>query len=397
MRPPLHPREPQAPQRRSANRTWLWALTGVSVFALALLAFLFVFRVTSISVVPQSQPVTFDDSAQFTAYPQATAAGGTLPYTVQSTDLEDSEVVPSTGTTHVSSKASGTITVVNNYSASPVKFVKNTRFQSQGGLIFRVLSDISIPGKTASGPGKVSVTVAADAPGEQYNIGPQSRFTVPGLKSSPAEYAQVYASSATAMSGGFSGDQPGVAPSDLDAARSKVRARLQGKATAFENAQSSDTATVLGQKVTFTDMPNTAEAGQTVRIHETAHVDVAVTPSSTFASIVSQSVAANAPEGSVRLVPKEGFAITPKDTSVSWGAGPLEFALSGHAQIVWIVDVAALSKALAGRDAGAFQTIVSNFPGVESAHARIEPFWEGKFPKEAADIHIKVEAPKAQK
>jgi len=384
------------PQRRERSRTWLWILSGVCVLALAILLLLFVFRATSVTIVPQSQPVTFDSSAQFTAYPAPTAARGTISYTIQSTDIEDSEVVQSNGVQHVETKASGTITVVNNYSTAAVKLVKNTRFQSQGGLIFRVPADVSVPGKKGSTPGKVNVTVVADQVGQQYNIGAQSRFTLPGLKSSGSEYTNVYGYSIASTTGGFSGDQPGVAQSDMDTAVAKVRARLQEKAAAFESSQNTDSATVLGIMTTYADLPNTAEAGNTVRIHETAHVAVAVAPSDVFASAVAQTVAANAAAGTVKIVPGEDFAMSIKE-GASWGTDPLIFAIAGRAQVVWIVDTEALANALAGRDQGAFQTIVSNFPGVESARARIEPFWENTFPTKAGDIRIAIEEVKTLK
>ena len=67
--------------------------------------------------------------------------------------------------------------------------------------------------------------------------------------------------------------------------------------------------------------------------------------------------------------------------------------LSGNGILVAIVDTDALAQALAGRDQNAFQNIVANFPGVESAKARIEPFWSSSFPKDLTDIKIVVERP----
>lgn len=395
MRPALSPRgSGPLPQRPSRNRSWLWALTGLSLLALAALLFLFVFRKTSVSVVPQSQVVTFDDAAQFTAYPASTAPEATISYQVHSADFEDSEVVASTGTTHVETKASARITVVNDYSISPVKLRKSTRFETQDGLIFRVPADVSVPGKTAAGPGKVNVVVVADSAGERYNIGPQERFTLPGLRSSAAEYTRVYAYALASSTGGFSGEQPVVAPSDMDTARTKSRARMQEKASSFVSAQTTDTDTVLGSKTTYSDLPNTPEAGNMVRVHQSAHVEVAVAPSSAFASVVAQSVAANAPAGSVTFLPGKEFSSGVKDTASAWGNTPLVFSLSGRAHIVWIVDAQSLAKALAGRDNSAFEMIVSNFPGVRSAHARIEPFWNHTFPSNPDEIHVTVQPPK---
>ncbi len=378
------------PKRERGSRFWLWGLSGISVLALAFLLLLFVFRSTTVTVVPQSQDITFDDSSQFSAYPSSAAPTGTISYTLESTDIQDSEVVPSKGTRHVETKASGSVTVVNAYASTPVKLIKNTRFQSENGLIFRVPADVSVPGKKGSVAGKVNVTIVADQPGAQYNLGPQDKFVLPGLKSSPTEYANLYAYSVASTTGGFSGQQPDVAPSDRDIAIAKIKTRLQEKATTFKNSQDTDTHRTLGMTVAFTDMPSTTEAGNTVRLHRSAHVEVAIVSNNTFSSALAQSVAANASEGSVDLIPADDFVVSIKD-GATWGSDPLSFAVMGHATVVWTIDTKALADALAGRDSGAFQSIVSNFPGVESAHARIDPFWENTFPAKASDIEIRVE------
>src|SRR3989344_2048314 len=160
------------PPRRS-SRLWMWA--GASVLVLCIVAtLLFFFGSTTITVTPKSRTAVLS-SAALTALEGAAAPLGTLSYTLQTFDLEDSEVVAAQGTTPVESKASGSITISNAYSASPVKFVKNTRFQSPQGLIFRAVSDIVVPGKKGSTPGTVSITVVADQPGEKYNTGPVSK------------------------------------------------------------------------------------------------------------------------------------------------------------------------------------------------------------------------------
>ena len=117
---------------RARSRWWMWIAAGISVLILGTLALL-ALRSTTVTITPRSQAVVFDQTAQFTAFPSATAAAGTLSYTVQTVELEDSEVVASSGTVRAEDKASGTITVFNDYSTDSLKLIKNTRFQSAGG------------------------------------------------------------------------------------------------------------------------------------------------------------------------------------------------------------------------------------------------------------------------
>ncbi len=380
--------------RRRGSKKWLWAIAAIGVIIVALLAVV-AMRTTTVTVTPRTHTVTFDDASIFTAYPAIAAAAGALPYTVESVELEDSDIVPSNGTVQASDKASGLITVFNEYSADPVKLIKNTRFEAPGGLIFRAPSDIVVPGKTSAGPGKISVTVVADEAGQKYNVGPVARLTLPGLKSTADMYAKVYAQSTAAFSGGFAGEKPGVSQSDMDRAVAGIRSRLEGKARDAAEALASDTAIVFPDlvKITYEESPATPESGGKVRVHQKARISIPVFAADTFAKTVALSVSSDVDEAQVRLVPGEGFGARAISASSTLGIDPLQFGLLGGATIVWEVDEAALAEALAGRDQSAFQTVVTGFKGIQEARARIEPFWAGAFPKDPSEIKVKVKNP----
>ncbi len=380
--------------RRPRSKKWLWILGGLVIIVVAILAVV-AMRTTTITITPRTHAVLFDDASVFTAYPAIAAAAGTLAYTTETIELEDSETVPSNGTVQASDKASGLVTVYNEYSTDPVKLIKNTRFEATGGLIFRAPSDITVPGKTAAGPGKISVTVVADQPGQQYNVGPVSRLTLPGLKSTADMYAKVYAQSTTAFSGGFLGQKPGVAQSDMDRAVAGMRSRLESKARDAAKALATDTTVVFTDlvKITYEEQPATAESGGEVRVHQKAHVSIPVFAAESFAKTIALSVSSDVDDASVQLVPGEGFGARALAASSTLGIDPLQFGLIGGATIVWNIDTAAVADALVGRDQSAFQTIVTGFKGIEEARARIEPFWSRSFPQNAADIKIKVVNP----
>lgn len=385
------PTAPLRPKKKFAG-PWLWIIAVLAVVILAGLV-LFAFRKTTITVIPRSHDVVFDQTSVFTAYPAASAATGTISYTIQVFDEEDSTVVPAQGTQHVERKASGTITVLNDYSSAPVKLIKNTRFQTPDGLIFRTPADIVVPGKKGSAPGTVEITVVADEAGSQYNIGPVTKFTLPGLKGG-VMYASVYARSSTAMSGGAIGDEPATQPGAVAQATSDMKTRLEQKIRADIQALPADSVAFPQlANITYQDLPNTSEQNG-VRLHEKAHAEVPLFPSAVFASVVAQSVSADVANAAIALVPGTGFgaAQTASSTQPLNGA-PLSFALAGQAQLVWQVDGAQLAKDLAGHDQGAFQTVVAADPSIQEAHARIEPFWNSSFPKNPADIRVDIQAP----
>lgn len=382
-------RQSQGPRRR----VWIWVIAAVSVIILAVLA-LFAFRSTTVTVTPRSHGVVLEQGTRFTALPAAGAVTGALTYTVASNDIEDSAVVPSEGKERVDERASGTVEVFNEYSSASVRLIKNTRFATPSGLVFRVPASIVIPGKTGTKPGSIKVTLFADQGGPEYNVGPVERFTLPGLKSSPDMYAKVYARSSAAMTGGFTGERPSVVPATLESARAEVRGRLEGKARDGARALSNATAVVFPDliQISYESLPLTTEAGGDVRIHERAHIEVPLLSAPALAQAVARTAGANAENASIILVEIDKLSAKRNSTtsSISLGKDALDFSISGTAQIVWNVDIAALSSALAGLDNSAFQGIINGFPGIQEARARIEPFWKRAFPSDAADIRIEL-------
>ena len=385
-------RESGAPPPRQLGRIWLWGGAALALLVLAAIAFV-ALRPTTVTVTPRSHIVMFDETASFTAYPAGEAATGTLPFSIEMSTFEDSQVVPAEGIERVEEKASGNVTVYNEYSSAPVRLLKNTRFQTLEGLIFRAPAEIVVPGRRGTTAGQITITVFADAVGDRYNVGSVSRFTLPGLKGSDM-YTKVYARSSAAMSGGFSGERPAAAPGALEAAKSEIRGRLEEKAREAVRSRNADTFAFYDlARLTFESLPPVSEADKGVRIPERLQMKLPVFPGNAFTHLVAESVSVGAEIGSIVLKPLEGFSAHSATTSTLSADATLSFSLLGQAQLVWRVDVAELASALAGRDESAFQMIVEGFAGIEEAHARIEPFWKSSFPEDPSAIKIKVKEP----
>lgn len=382
---------------RDSRRKWIWVAAAISFLVLLILGFV-AFRDTKITVTPYSRGVVFDQNAKFTAYPAATAASGALSYTVVTNDIEDTVVVPSKGTEYASEKASGNITVYNDYSSAPVKLIKNTRFATPEGLVFRIPASATIPGKKGTTPGSITLTVFADQPGTEYNIGLVARFTLPGLKSSPDMYAKVYARSTSAMSGGFSGERPAVAPGALESARAEVRGRLESKAREAASALSGKDSIVFPDlaRITYSSSSETAEAGGGLRIHEKADVQIPVFPDDLFASAVYHMTDVSADNASVALEGANSLSARIVSSDPELGTSPIEFTVGGTAKLVWNIDTNALASALALKNQSVFQEVIKGFPSIAEARATIAPFWKSSFP-EADKISVILNAQKGNK
>lgn len=367
----------------------MWASAGLAVVVLAGVAIL-ALRPTTVTATPRSAPVVFDSQLVIHATPLTeTSATGTLAYTLGEADFEDSATVAANGTEHAEEPATGLITVYNEYSDSPTKLIKNTRFESPDGLIFRVPESVSVPGRSGTTPGSITVTVIADQPGDTYNI-PPSRFTVPGLKSSPDMYQKVYAVSTSNMEGGFLGERPAAAPGALERAKSDVRAGLEAKAR--EEVASIPSVFPEFIQIRYQSLPPTTEADGSVRIHERAHVTYPIFDPDRFANTIARATSANvSTEEEMRFVPDAGLrAVISTDELRSIGTGPFQFTLEGSGKIIWSIDAESLREAVAGKDTAAFQNIASGFSGVSEAHARVSPFWSSTFPSDPSKIKVEV-------
>lgn len=377
--------------RRSSPRIFLWgaAVIGILVVGALLLVAL---RPTRVDVTPRTHTITFGEES-FAAAPVDSATGGTLSYTVQTIELEDSEVVASDGVVYGEDKATGNITVYNNYQDTPLKLIKNTRFATASGLIFRTPAEVIVPAKKGSTAGKIQITVVADQPGDQYNV-PAGKLTLPGLKSTAAMYAGVYAESTEAFSGGFVGERPGVAAGALEAAISAVRARLEVKAreSVAQIPESSIAFLELAQ-ITYQSQPNTTEAGGGVRVHQKAIVSIPTFARDAFIAEVGRSAIGSSDPATIRLVRGEGFGATSSGTAVVLGTDTLSFGLAGSVRLVWDIPTEDLQRALAGKDRSAFESIAGTFTSIQEARARIEPFWKDVFPADPTAIKIVIGEP----
>lgn len=386
-------RPPPPRAKRNFSRYALWGGVALALVVLILIG-LVALRPTSVEVIPRSHTILFDDTMIFTAQSADSGATTTLPFTLENITIEDSEIVPAEGVEQVEEKASGTITVYNEYSASSVKLIKNTRFETPGGLVFRTPSEVIVPGKKGSTPGEVSITVFADKVGEEYNIEPVDTFRLPGLASTPDMYKTVYARSGNAMTGGFSGERPAAEPAALEAAQAQIRSRLEEKIRAAANERTTEETFAFADlaKVTFESLTPAPEEGG-VRMRERARIELPIFAADVFAYRVGENVSAAADIGAVTLKPLEGFAAHLSETSGSLSDSPISFALTGKARLVWNVDTEEFTSALVGRDEIAFEAIAETFPGIEEARARIQPFWKRTFPADASKIKIEIQEP----
>jgi hypothetical protein len=356
-----------------------------------------------VTVHPKHKDVNIDGT--FTAYSQP--GSGQLGYELLTLDADSERQVAASGQEDAEERAEGTITIYNEYSADPVRLVKNTRFESPDGLVFRITESAVVPGYTKNSDGSVSAgTVAAgvfaDDTGDSYNLQPTD-FTVPGFKGDP-EFDKVYAKSTEAFTGGFSGQRYIVADADLESAQDSLHGEIRDALLKQLDEQRPAGFIVFPDAVTVTyrSLPSTEGGDGQAIVKEHGTLRVPIFDAGEFAAYIAGQAVAGYNSEPVRIEDAQalsfGYAASTTATSDLSTASSVSFTLKGQPLLVWSYDADALRKDLAGIAKSALPSVLSKYPAIEKAEASIRPFWRRSFPDNADRIRIdeRIEADQQQ-
>ncbi|MCI0542443.1 hypothetical protein L0Y69_01655, partial [bacterium] len=316
-------------------------------------------------------------------------------FSVMTLSLTQSRTLTATGEKFVEKKATGKIIIYNSFSAEPQRLVKNTRFESPDGKIYRISESIVVPGMKKEGgndiPGTLEVTVYADLPGKEYNIGIVD-FTVPGFKGSP-RYEKFSAKGKTPMAGGFQGKMKVVAEQDLEAAKSDLEGNL--KAALWTKALAEKPAgTVIWQSVSEYEFEHTTKDSDdgSVTAEATGVLSLGIFDEKAISHGIAKRSFSLSEEEIVLADNLAELTVEFKDISrLKTPDLPTgEILVSGKSTIVWQVDTNKLAEELAGVKKQEYKGVFAKFPGIERARVTLRPFWKTRFPEDPNDITVEI-------
>lgn len=321
----------------------------------------------------------------------------TITYELLTLEADGERQVEATGQEEVTSQAKGTLLIYNEFSTSPVRLVKNTRFESPDGLIYKIAESAVVPGySTGNGgekvPGVITADVFAEAPGERYNVGP-SRFTIPGFEGFP-EYESVYGESTGSMTGGFSGQKFIIDEAELEEARQALHTELRDALLERLPGERPAGFVVYDDAVTFTfnSLPAVAYGDNLATIKEQGVLRVPIFKESELAAFLASKSVPGYEGLPVRLEDYKSLAFqyTTPTTTVSdiSTVSELPFMLNGNAKIIWEFNENELKADLLGVEKTAISQILGKYPAIESAEAVVRPFWKTSFPREMREITV---------
>lgn len=353
-----------------------------------------VFSHATITVVPRSEDTNLDAPFSAAKSPEA----GALGFAVMKVELTETKEIPASGSKEVTKKASGKIIVYNNHSAKTQRLIKNTRFQSPSGKIYRINQNIDVPGTKISGgkttPGSIETVVYADEPGPEYNSA-VTDFTIPGFLGDP-RHETIYARSVTELSGGARGTIKTVSSADLARAKEDMRISLETKlrAKAHADIAPGQIAFDAGVRITLDEpeLPEdegaVAEDRAIVRQHGTLYATVFDRALLATAIAKKAIPSYNGENVDVPNMDALSFEIPIMGGEELWSADRIDFTLQGNTTVRFSVDENAIRRDLAGLERSRFNALMAAYPALDIASASIFPTWKNVFPTDPDDIRV---------
>lgn len=390
----------------SRNKT---IILGAMATLAVLVAVYFYFGSAYIVIKPKAHPLDVSlkifSSDKFLS---VNLGSKTIPGQLFSIEKKVEETFPATGERDVVQKARGRITIYNEYGTTPQVLIATTRFQSvgvsqngvdgdssAGGLVFRTLKTITVPGtKVENGkiiPGSVEVEVIADKAGEVYNIG-ATKFTIPAFKEKGDmnRFDKFYGISSEPMKGGIIGKAKVVIEQDYVNAKKTVEEKIKSGAENDLKNQST------GLKILNLPIPEVKELVSTAQIDE-ATDSFAISGMSEIEIVgfkekdLHDLVASYVNETNNLLVFPEKLQIEFKDINFNKDTKILGFTAVVKGSAYDKIEEEKIISDLAGKDEGGIKEYINGIDGIASTKIILSPFWIRKVPDNKERIKIEIQ------
>ncbi len=368
-------------------------ITGIGVAGLivGIAMYTFVFNSATITIVPKYKDI--NDLGRVFAFVKEQESGVGIPFVVETTSLSKSKTLTLSETRKVEAKATGKAIIYNNYDAAPQKLIKNTRFLSSTGKIYRINQSIEVPGKKGEVPGSIEVTLYADSNGSDYNS-VATDFTIPGFKGTPRE-ATFYAKSSSPLIGGNSGTMSLVALSDLNAAKDSLILELDKeiKTETQKIKKEGYTGMYTAVEVTYNDNQDEVLRGASGVYTITATGHLILADSSKLAEGIAKTLS-DYKEEPARLAYGETLVFTRKQSDKIASTTTFSILVEGKPRVIWVSDVEGIKEMVKGKNRDEFKPLMKTINSIESAEINFSPLWLSSFPSETNKIVVTESLPK---
>ena len=378
------------PKGESSVGTWLFIIL-ICLLAIAAGLLTYVFNTATVTIVPKFTDI--NDFKKEVTFTQKSLVTSGVPFIIATSSSVKTKILPLSESKKVESKASGVVTILNNYDASPQKLIKNTRLESAAGKIYRINQSVTVPGKKGSTPGSVDVTIYADSNGVAYNS-QATTFSIPGFKGTPREKG-FSARSKGALTGGSSGNVSLASLSDMNAAKDELALELaqEVKANLMQIKKEGYIGLYGASEVTYTDNEAAILKGLTGTYEVTATGYVVLADASKLAQTMALGIRDYKNEP-VRLGYTDTLLYTRKNTDHIASSSEMTILVEGKPQVIWVTDFDAIKEMVRGKKRDDFKPLMKSLSTIQGAEISFSPLWLASFPSDMTKISIVESFPK---
>ncbi|MFH1612017.1 MAG: hypothetical protein ABH887_02010 [bacterium] len=361
-----------------------------------LLVLFFVLPTTTVNIYPQTEPISFDLSIKgLRSATNVDVNTNTVPIQEMSVKQNVSKSFSTTGEKELNEKASGIITVYNEFSSVPQTIVATTRFESPDGKIFRLLKTTVIPGAKIEDakivPSTINIEVVADQPGSDYNIDP-TEFTIPGFKGSP-KYVGFYGKSNKAMDGGAIGKFKVVLDEDIENAKKSLTEELINNAKVDLQRQIPEGFEIIenGMQENILQEDFSAKEGDQAELFTLeieAEVKALLLKIDDVKQIIDLNLLSMIDEDKKILADSQEYDV--ENLDINQDTSEVDIDLSARADAVSDIDIMLLKEELSGKNEVEVRRYFANHSEIQKADFSFWPFWVKKITKRLDRIKINI-------
>lgn len=379
-----------SPLVQTKNKKWkMWLIVSFLILVLLFFVFDIFFVDAKISITPKQQNVTFNEIIKIGDLPDG------IPYEIITLTKTEGKSVSATENETVEERSFGTIIIYNNHTSVSQRLVKNTRFETPEGLIYRIQDSVNVPGQTKKDgktiPGSVEAIVYADKAGEKYNID-QTDFSIPGFKVDPNKYKAFYARSKTPISGGFIGVRKKVSNTTKESSIMELKDILIIKLSKEISDLVPDNFVMFKDAIffEFEEVPQTNLTDSSVTINVDATARLAIFNKDLLENAIANKIvpAFNNEDVEFSGLNDLKVSIQNKDNVDIKNHGIFNLILEGRGVIWTAFPEDKIKDEIAGKPKNVLQTVLSQYSSIKEAQAVLSPFWKMSFPKNPSDINI---------
>lgn len=399
---PVESKRKKRPSKHNKQERSIWvpiiSASGVLVLLLAVYLF-FKLPKADVQIWPKVETLTFQQTITADkSVDSIDTAKAVIPAKYFEATKTDSQDFPATGNASDVGMATGTITIYNKYDPpTPLNFKAGTHFMSDSGKLFIAFQKVSIPAAQKSGskitPGSVQINVQAVEGGDSYNI-PPSNFSVPGLKGT-SYYYSIYATSASAMTGGYTGKVKKVTSDDILSAKDVLSKKATSEATDALKSQISSEYVLLDNAIfsNVTDASTATKAGavaESFNYQATAKASALAFKKSDLDQFARNYLISQMPEGKTLL--ENSFNVNYSASVIDVSGGKATINLDFSSGIYQNVDRNSLTLSLIGQNENQIKDTIDNTLGDQVSAVKINfwPFWVSRAPNNQKSVDVKL-------